>query len=675
MRWNIFGRRRGDSFLVRLARDRGGNTLAMMAVALIPLSALAGSAVDTARLYVAKVRLQQACDAGALAGRKFLVDSNVAALDDNAATQARTFFDNNFKLGWLGTTDVSTSANRFVPVKTADQQVAGSAQVKVPMTIMKMFAAPDVTLRVTCEARYDVADTDIVFVLDTTGSMACLPKDTDTQCSDYVNSAGNNSYTRPDRDATVSGSAATAGYVGSKAYSVPEKSGSRISALRKAVKDFYAEIAKDSDPSTHIRYGFVTYSSAVNAGAAVMSVSPSYMVGGSGTGTAPYQSRSVTADYTISSSTSTNSSISKKSDCDALDGRSPAPAKTYFSSGNAKGTATLVDATWITPTTGSAYCSVKTNVLGPHWTYQQVQQDVSGFVAGGAVTDPTRVDGSTTRWIGCIEERQTNPGQSTFDTDKTWPTYSTGLPPDLDPELKPANDAQRWKPMWPAVVWGKNQFKYGGNYYYFTEGDGDTQGTNSGQNPNANTNYNTDAKQTSGNVACGKPIQRVATMTKDQVGHYVDAADFVPLGGTYHDIGMIWGVRLLSAKGIFGNDTSAWTGRNPPKRVIVFLTDGDMSPSLTSYGLYGVEVYDQRVTGGDFANQKDYHNKRLLAECQRAKDLDINIWTVSIAPAATDEMTQCASVDSQALYSTDGADLASKFQSIAKQVAMLRVSK
>ena len=62
-------------FMSALARDVRGNTLAMMAAALIPMSALAGSAVDVARLYVVKVRLQQACDAGALAGRKFMADT------------------------------------------------------------------------------------------------------------------------------------------------------------------------------------------------------------------------------------------------------------------------------------------------------------------------------------------------------------------------------------------------------------------------------------------------------------------------------------------------------------------------------------------------------------------------------------------------------------------------
>ena len=69
----LFGRKAQTAgFLSRLGRNQAANTLAIMAFALIPLIAVAGSAMDMARLYYVKSRLQQACDAGALAGRKFM---------------------------------------------------------------------------------------------------------------------------------------------------------------------------------------------------------------------------------------------------------------------------------------------------------------------------------------------------------------------------------------------------------------------------------------------------------------------------------------------------------------------------------------------------------------------------------------------------------------------------
>ena len=53
-----------------LRKTRRGNTLAIMAAAFFPLAGLIGGGVDMSRIYITKTRLQQACDAGALAGRK-----------------------------------------------------------------------------------------------------------------------------------------------------------------------------------------------------------------------------------------------------------------------------------------------------------------------------------------------------------------------------------------------------------------------------------------------------------------------------------------------------------------------------------------------------------------------------------------------------------------------------
>ena len=97
----------------RLARDVAGNTLAIMAIALIPLTAMAGAGVDTARLYVVKSRLQQACDVGALAGRKFLLDSSDSTLDPTAAKQAQQSFANNFATGYI-----QSGTPNVVPIRT-----------------------------------------------------------------------------------------------------------------------------------------------------------------------------------------------------------------------------------------------------------------------------------------------------------------------------------------------------------------------------------------------------------------------------------------------------------------------------------------------------------------------------------------------------------------------------
>ncbi len=635
------------TFLGRLRREKRGNTLAMMAIALIPISALAGSAVDMARLYVVKVRLQQACDAGVLAGRKFMTDSNSSTLDATAVERATTFFNNNLPTDWM-----RTNSRSFTPSKTTDSQVAGVASVVVPMTIMKMFQTPDVTLNVSCEARYDVADTDVIFVLDTTGSMACPPEMSNDDCLSYT-SGKSKSYTRPASDPD-----AVSGYLGSTGYAVTESTGtggSRIAALRQAVKDFYSTMAANIDASTHVRYGFVTYTSTVNAGKAIYSASPQYLVGGNSGETWLYQTRRVNGDYTRSNGSWTDLSPSKtRTECNALPTtRSPSTAKTY----NSDGTASQTEYRW--QTSGTDRCQYRTNTLGPQWIYGQYQQDVSSYVAGSEITDPTKVGGATTKWDGCIEERKTEAGVSSF----------TSASKDLDPDLIPTSDIEtRWKPMWADVIYGRI-VNCGSRTCY----------TNSEITTNGNSDYaprwNTTDNRSGGFISCGKPVHRLSEMTAAQVAAYVDAVDFKALGGTYHDVGMIWGVRMISPNGIFKNDNAPWPGRAQPNRVIVFLTDGAMAPGQTIYGLYGLEQFDKRVSDGNFSDLKAYHNARFITACAKAKALGVDVWTVAIGMSTTTELTSCASNSGQALDTTSGTGLSDTFKRIAKQVAMLRMSK
>ena len=71
--------RRGRGFLSRLARDSRGNALAIVGAALVPLTAMIGSGVDMSRAYMAKTRLQTACDAAALAGRRVMQNDTLDA--------------------------------------------------------------------------------------------------------------------------------------------------------------------------------------------------------------------------------------------------------------------------------------------------------------------------------------------------------------------------------------------------------------------------------------------------------------------------------------------------------------------------------------------------------------------------------------------------------------------
>lgn len=606
------------TFLNRLRRNRQGNTLALMAAMLVPMTALAGSAVDTARLYLVKVRLQQACDAGVLAGRKAMVTSPTNSYDANAKAQATSFFTNNFTSGWMATNTVSFSATQ-----TANNELAGTAQVTVPMALMGMFGIAPSTLAVSCTARYDTADTDVMFVLDTTGSMACGPSDPDSCGQSTV------SYTRPD---------------GTTSYYVQEKSNSRISALRSAVLTFYDTVASTMDSSSHIRYGFVTYTSTVNAGYAVTALSPNYMVSNW-----TYDTRTAT-DTNRGSPTTSNSNASSSSACAALAGRTP------VSGYNTDGSAAVITASW-----SSSRCTLTTQQKQPNWTYGYQSLDVSQFVTGASVTDPTKVTGVKVKWQGCLEERGLSSTATSFDPNN--------LPPELDPDLVPTDDTNRWRPMWPDVI-----------YYRARNNTVTGNGPPLGDPVSSSSDYNNYYPRADPNrswlsggwMVCGKPAQRLTTMTRAAVSNYVNAPDFVPWGGTYHDTGMIWGLRMISPTGLFAGDTAAWPNRGAPNRYIVFMTDGHMATNSDIYGMWGWETFDKRTTGGTL-DGNTVHNARFQAVCQAAKNRNITVFVVSLASTLDSSLISCAS-PGQAYYASDSATLTTAFQTIAKQVAMLRLS-
>jgi Flp pilus assembly protein TadG len=613
--------------LSRLRRDKRGNTLAIMAAALIPMIGFSGSAIDMARIYVAKVRLQQACDAGVLAGRKVMADTIVSTpLDDNAKTQAQTFFANNFRAGWYKTSSVT-----FKPVKatngtdpTIANAVTGTASAVIPMTLMKFFGVEPYTLTVGCQAVYDMADTDVMFVLDTTGSMSCLPSDP-ANCSGSITS-----YTRGD---------GTTGY-----YNI-EKSGSKLQALRDAVILFDKTIRDNADANTKYRYGFVTYSSSVNVGNLIYSRFPQYVQDD-----VLYQSRKVIGDYNSASTNTFTLTGIPLAYC--VPQRNPATG--YALTGPTWGDQGFYQAriysnlSWKSSNNGT--CSGTEQPLRPLWSYDQILINVRDYAAGKTVDNPTRVDASTSKWSGCVEELDTSTS-GTFDVNN--------LPDDLNPDVKPIGLLNRWRPLWPDVEWTRN-------------GPAETikdenvwEGANYGPGTNrAMTAY----------APCGMPVKQLQSWTPQQVKDYVTNVDFKAFGGTYHDVGMIWGTRMLSPNGIFAADTAAAAGRKDPTRNIVFMTDGSMAPNTTIYGQYGVEYLDNR-TGGKNGDPTDTNNHaaRFRVECDAAKKRGITIYVVAVGTSITSDLTYCAS-PGQTFQASSTSALTSAFKTIAQRVAMLRIT-
>lgn len=617
------GRATRDGLLGRLVRDRGANTLAIMAISMIPVAGMLGSALDLSRGYLVRTRLQQACDAGVLAARKVMVGNVIGVLD---RARADEFFDANWKDGTLGTADTDFSITNGTPANI----IAGTATTDMPMTLMKMFGFGPVTLEVKCEARMDLTNTDVVFVLDVTGSMACTPADSAGDCSTYA--GGNTTGTGDNR-------------------AVTEKTGSRIAGLRTAVLDFYDTLADAQTPGTRVRYSFVPYSSTVNVGALIRAVDSSYIAN-----TDPYQSRQM--DYWYKTTVSGEEKRNNATACaNTALARSPVtgfPATQTFAI--YKPDSDNIPDPW-GPYYGNQTCRRITvdyrapsatrpnNSFSAHWAYSQRTINNAAFKAGTAVMDDTVFPQVSRTWRGCIEE---------VDTVQDW--SSGTLPNDLDVNLIPSSDATRWKPQRPEIMWDP------GNQSSLPWYD-DAKGSDAeAQQPSA----------ISGAEACPKGATRLGEMSRTDVSNYISAANgFRPYGGTYHDIGMIWGGRMLSTTGIFRADNTDVQNTN---RNIVFLTDGAMSPNNIVAGAYGYEKLDHRISSNASNSVlTTRHNERFAAVCQNLP-ANVNVWVVAFSQSLTTELTNCAD-PGRAWTVGNTADLQERFREIAGRIAGLRLNK
>ncbi len=220
----------------RLLKNEDGNIIALLAASVIPVFGLVGGGFDMTRIYLSQTRLQGACDAGALIGRKTMGLGTWTANNNAANTQAERLFDQNFPSGAYGTTGLTRS------FAESNGNVTGTASVTIPMTLMQVLGQQSQVVSVNCQAELRVPNTDVMFVLDTTGSME---------------------------------------------QSIPNSGSSerKIDGLRKAVKCFYEALAKqnitdvtpsdcvekgDPTPSNlgnvQLRFGFVPYAVNVNVG-------------------------------------------------------------------------------------------------------------------------------------------------------------------------------------------------------------------------------------------------------------------------------------------------------------------------------------------------------------------------------------------------------------------------
>ncbi|WP_397597990.1 Tad domain-containing protein [Sphingorhabdus sp.] len=700
----------------RLLKNEDGNIIALLAASVIPVFGLVGGGFDMTRIYLSQTRLQGACDAGALIGRKTMGLGTWTANNNAANTQAERLFDQNFPSGAYGTAGLTRS------FAESNGNVTGTASVTIPMTLMQVLGQKSQVVSVNCQAELRVPNTDVMFVLDTTGSM--------------------------DQSIQNSGS-----------------SERKIDGLRKAVKCFYEALAKqnitdvtpsdcgetvDPTPSNvgnvQLRFGFVPYAVNVNVGRLLpldymadrwtyQSREASFTTGSNaipiyqGEGS-PNSGGSVTTSLADTPWEDTGQNIgqypsvllTKESECPPPGGApktelistdgprqlvSQSPTTPVYGTHNSitrtyqqvsstaqrsyrytysallfgRGICRLQsrdtgqqNVTTTTTTTEAINWTRNTNFAG--WAYKPVTFNVSGLKDNGtnswrsSLQLPIGTDGAnaTVNWSGCIEERQTFRGPDSDPSNDWDPIPSTALDMDIDLVPTKSDIATQWGPMLPSVIWQR--------YLVNTDGSGNKSRSSTRTTSNVSVGKDDGVLMPTVGESCPTAAKKFQTWTPSDFRNYVNS--LTTDGYTYHDIGLLWGARIMSPTGIFA-------ALNAPKnmtieRHMVFMTDGETNVVHDDYSAYGVHWYDRRQTpistapsNSQLVNMTD---ARTAALCKAIKNKNINLWVVSygdLSGPTNDRLRACAT-PGKFFQATSVASLVSNFKEIAAKISALRLT-
>ena len=632
------------TFFSRIARDTRANTLAIGAAAVIPLVGIIGGGVDMSRAYLVKTQLQQACDAATLAARKKLSGDKVTGgvIPTEIEDIADNFFEANFAEGTYG-----TDTRNFELTAGTETRMDGAATVNVPTTLMQVFNFDNIALSVTCSAELNLPNIDVMLVLDNSGSM----------------------------------------------------SGTPIAELKEAVLSFYDEIMAVKPAGARVRFGVVPYNASVNVGRLLYNKNPDFLVS-----SREYQSRRANFELV-----NNNDGIEEGDVLDEGSYYGPVPrnpndfvpgtnnvhrwdrriGNPYNECENYHNISTHPDGVTFV-VNGYTYLVRNDNwnenyysggnsnlrgacrsnvtyrkIAGPDdvrpdtfsnvfrdYTYLPRTFDTSVYKTFASATAPGPGDNGaniTSTWNGCIEERATV-ADATFN-----PIPDEALDLDIDLVPDPADPDTQWRPQWRQITFDRDL-----PAEWTTTTDKNSMG------------YNCP-------VAALKlaefPLSGGARNSAFET--YVN--NLGASGNTMHTIGMIWGARLLSETGIFGDENTTAPNGDPIVRHLIFMTDGAMVVNANIQTAYGVPDMDGRFGGfaadgtWDQNELSAIHETRLDALCARIKNQNTTVWTVSFRLTLSDRIRDCASGPQRAFEASDSDALTDAFRTIASSIAELRL--
>jgi len=604
--------------------------MALIAASLLPILAMVGGSIDMGRSYLAQSRLQQACDSGVMATRKRLGTSVAAGgeLPADAVQVGNRFFNINFRDGAYGTEE-----RNFDMTLREDYAISGEASVTVPTTIMQIFGKGGVELNVACEAQIGMANVDLMMVLDVTGSMI---------------------------------------------QTNPGDSETRLDAMKRVVREFYGELEANKGPGNRIRWGFVPYSTNVNVGGLLEDdwvtdewTYQSRTLDGSGTASGTY------SFYTARSPVSGTRADSVFATYPAIGGGSgvrcnAAPANTSVTTYTALGTtsqpfagppagtqtktkyhSTVNGAEYAVKLSGSTCTVILSTYTNYIWVFDYVTQPSlvrSDQWEYGPVTRD--VSAWRTESNGCIEERDTYEIDNYGNVD-----FSRALDLNIDAVPLAGDPATQWRPMYPELIYGR-ALEWNGRGSFDPRVVSTTKEYIS---PHA---MYTDS--------CPAASRKLAEMSGSDIDAYLGPIE--ALGSTYHDIGMIWGARLISPTGLFADENADASPSHPTNRNIIFMTDGQTSALDVAYSSYGMEPVDRRRWSPSSSRTLTQTiEERFTVACAEAKKKNVAVWVIAFGTMMNPMFEQCAG-PGRSFQADNAEELSAAFSTIANKVADLRLT-
>lgn len=269
-------------------------------------------------------------------------------------------------------------------------------------------------------------------------------------------------------------------------------------------------------------------------------------------------------------------------------------------------------------------------------------------------TNPTSLFPSKVPWKGCVNAIDTN---NVMDTDD------------------PPSSTRKWSPYYAATTYSSSG--------KFVAQDNDWKQNSDGTITVITPITNVDVGP---NRSCGEPILPL-TNNRDVLLRKIDDLDLIDGGGTFGNLGLVWGWNTISPKWS-GKWTTSSIQPQPysatTEKTLIIVTDGENQwHDLAGYGPGGDPTAYGRVTEGKLGTTSLSQttakiNARVTDLCNKIKAQGIQLFTVTfqVSNSSAKALYQnCATKPEWALQADDNQELADTFLFIASQIRKITIVK